>query len=223
MRTYYILISENEILQALPAILSWSHYVELFVLDDINAINYYINIAIDSNISYRELHFRIKNKEYERLDESTKNKLIKKEEITITDFIKNSIVIRNTLNIKDISEKYLKKLILEDIENFMKELGNGYSFIGSEYKIKIGDRFNYVDLLLFNYNYNCFVVIELKICELKKEHIGQIEVYMNYIDRNTKSINHDKTIGIIICKHDNKLVLEYSSDPRIFSTKYILI
>ena len=117
----------------------------------------------------------------------------------------------------------LKELILEDIVNFMKELGNGFSFIDSEYKIKIGDRYNYIDLLLFNYFYNCFVVIELKVTELKKEHIGQIEVYMNYIDYNLKSINQDKTIGIIICKQDNKFVIEYCSDSRIITRNYELV
>lgn len=70
-------------------------------------------------------------------------------------------------------------MILENIDSFLKELGEGFSYIGNEYKIKIGNTYNYIDLLLFNYVYNCFVVIELKVIELKKEHIGQIEVYMN--------------------------------------------
>ena len=67
----------------------------------------------------------------------------------------------------------------------MKELGNSFSFIGSEYKIRVGNSFNYIDLLLFNIEYNCYVVVELKVTELKKEHIGQIQVYMNYIDKNS--------------------------------------
>ena len=79
-------------------------------------------------------------------------------------------------------------------------MGEGFCFIKDEYKIKLGDRYNYIDLLLFNYEYNCFVVIELKVVELKKEHIGQIQVYMNYIDNNIKKFNQDKTMGIIICK-----------------------
>ena len=95
-------------------------------------------------------------------------------------------------------------LILEDIESFMKELGTSFCFIGSEYKIKIGNSFNYIDVLFYNYEYNCFVVVELKVTELKKEHIGQIEVYMNYIDQNIKKINQDKTIGIIICRENNE-------------------
>ena len=117
----------------------------------------------------------------------------------------------------------MKKLILEDLDNFLKELGNYFCYIGSEYKIKIGDNYNYIDLLLFNIEFNCYVVIELKITELKKEHIGQIEVYMNYIDNNLKKLNQDKTIGIIICKKDNKYILEYCSDKRILSKEYSLV
>ena len=102
-------------------------------------------------------------------------------------------------------------------------MGEGFSYIDNEYRIRIGNRYNYIDLLLFNYEYNCFVVVELKVTELKKEHIGQIEVYMNYIDTNLRSINHDKTIGIIICKRNNKYVIEYCSDKRIISREYLLV
>jgi predicted nuclease of restriction endonuclease-like (RecB) superfamily len=168
--------------------LTYSHYCEMIWLD-INKINYYIKITEEQNLSVRELRNKIKSKEYERLDENTKNKLVKKEKIEVNDFIKNPILIKNNYNYKDISEKMLKQLILEDLDNFLKELGNGFSYIGNEYKIKIGDRYNYIDLLLFNYIYNCFIVIELKITELKKEYIGQIQTYMNYVDKNIKNIN----------------------------------
>ena len=110
----------------------------------------------------------IKSNEYKILSEDTKNKLIQKEKSNIVDFIKNPIIIRNNNNYEAISEKVLKKLILEDIESFMKELGNAFCFIGSEYKISLDNTFNYIDLLLFNIEYNCYVVIELKVTELKK-------------------------------------------------------
>ena len=152
-----------------------------------------------------------------------KNKLINKEKSSVVDFVKNPIIIKNSNNYETISEKVLQKLILEDIESFMKELGNSFSFIGSEYKIRLGNNFNYIDLLLFNIEYNCYVVVELKITELKKEHIGQIQVYMNYIDENVRSINQDKTIGIIICKQDNKYVIKYCSDDRIIAREYELV
>ena len=105
----------------------------------------------------------------------------------------------------------------------MKELGDNFSFIDSQYKIKLGNTYNYIDLLLFNYEYNCFVVVELKVTKLKKEHIGQIQVYMNYIDNNLRKINQDKTIGIIICKKENKYVIEYCSDNRIIAREYELV
>ena len=203
--------------------LTWSHYVELLPLKNINKINYYIKITINQNLSKRELRERIKNKEYERLDEKTKEKLISNEEPKVNDFIKNPILIKNSYNYKEISEKILQKLILEDLDSFLTELGEGFTYIKSEYKIKMGDRYNYIDLLLFNYIYNCFIVIELKVTELKKEHIGQIETYMNYIDKNIRKIEQDKTIGIIICKKDNKFIMEYCSDDRIYQRMYELV
>ena len=105
----------------------------------------------------------------------------------------------------------------------MKELGPGFCYIDNEYKIKVGDRYNYIDILLYNIEYNCYVVVELKTTELKKEHIGQIEVYMNYIDNNLRLQTQDKTIGIIICKQDNKYVIKYCSDSRVISREYKII
>ena len=221
MRQFYCLIEKGV---ALPHQLSWSHILSLLPIDNINEINYYIDISIKQSLSYRKLRERIKNKEYQRLDYNTKLKLINKEEVNVSDFIKNPIVIKNKYNydIENISEKMFQRLIIEDIEGFMNELGDGFCFIGSEYKIKIGNTYNYIDLLLFNYIYNCFIVIELKVCELKKEHIGQIEVYMNYIDKHIRCINQDKTIGIIITRRDNHYYIEYSSDNRIYTRDYVI-
>jgi hypothetical protein len=220
MRQFYCVSTKW---QTLSAILSWSIYCELIWFDNINKINYYITICKEQNLSVRELRKRIKNKEYERLDESTKLKLIKQETLKVEDAIKNPIIINNKFNYEVISEKVLQKIILEDIEEFMKELGNSFCFIGSEYPIKVGCNYNYIDLLLYNIEFNCYVVIELKITKLKKEHIGQIEVYMNYIDKNLRKITQDKTIGIILCRKDNKFIMEYCSDERIHIREYNLI
>ena len=221
MRMFYLLVEKS---QPPADQLTWSHYCELLSLKNINEINYYIKITSEQCLSKRKLRERIKNKEYQRLDDNTKLKLVNKEETNVTDFIKNPIVIKNKYNydIKNISEKMLQTLILEDIPSFLKELGTGFSFIENEYKIKIGSTYNYIDLLLFNIKFNCYVVIELKVCELKKEHIGQIEVYMNYIDKHIKSINQDKTIGIIISRRDNHYYIEYSSDNRIYTRDYVI-
>jgi len=221
MIKYYEYVTKEK-LPTVSAQLSWSHYDELLKFNDVEKINYYIKISIEQNLSVRQLRQKIKSNEYERLPEETKNKLITKEKTKELDFIKNPILINNYHNHNEISEKLLKRLILEDLDNFLKELGTGFSYIENEYKIKLGDRYNYIDLLLFNIKYNCYVVVELKITELKKEHIGQIQIYMNYIDKNIKTINQDKTIGIIIVKKDNLFVMEYCSDARIFSSTYIL-
>ena len=221
MRQIYLIIEKGATLWHQ---LTWSHYRELLTFDNIDEINYYIKQTGDYNLSVRELREKIKSKEYQRLDNNTKLKLINKEETVVSDFIKNPIVIRNKYNIdkKSVTEKILQRLILEDIPSFLKELGDGFTFVENEYKIKIGNTFNYIDLLLYNIKFNCYVVIELKVTELKKEHIGQIQIYMNYVDKNIKTINQDKTIGVIICKKDNGYYIEYSSDNRIFSKNYIL-
>ena len=221
MRQFYNVFS-NEKVSTLWTQLTWSH-IRLLFNQTINSINYYIQVIVNQHISVRDLEVKIKSHEYERLDESTKNKLINNEKSNIIDNIKNPILIKNSNNYEEISEKILQKLILEDISTFMKELGNHFSFIDNEYKIKIGNRYNYVDLLLFNIQYNCYVVVELKVKELKKEHIGQIQFYMNYIDNNLKTVNQEKTIGIIICKKENKYVIEYCSDKRIVARYYELV
>ena len=208
--------------QTLSAKLSWSHYCEILWFDD-NKFQYYIKITELNNLSIRQLRKRIKSNEYERLPEFTKNKLIEQKESNIVDFVKNPILIKNSNNYDIFSEKVLQKLILEDIENFLDELGNGFTFIKSEYPIKLNDRYNYIDLLLYNIKYKCYVVVELKVTELKKEHTGQIMTYMNYIDKNVKTIDENNTVGIIICKQDNEYVIKYCSDNRIIAREYELI
>jgi len=222
IRKFYLVFSNEKVAPLVPQ-LSWSHCLILLPIKNIDKINYYIEQISSRKLSKRQLHDVIKSQEYERLPEETKTKLITNDKVNVKDLVKNPIVIKNPINYEIASEKVLQKLILEDIENFMKELGNSFCFIGSEYKIKLGDRYNYIDLLLYNIEYNCYVVVELKVTELKKEHIGQIQVYMNYIDNNTKKVNQNKTIGIIICKKDNKYVIEYCSDDRIIARSYEVV
>ncbi len=201
-------------------VLTWSHYTELLALNDINKINYYIDICKKQSLSRNDLRNKIKSNEYERLSEETKNKLVTNEELKLPDLVPNPILIKSELNQEKLSEYALKQAILNNLENFLTQLGNGFSYIGNEYKMKVGNNYNYIDLLLYNFKYKCFVVIELKVTELKKEHIGQIQVYMNYIDKNVKDISDDKTIGIIICAKNNQFIIEYCSDERIFAREF---
>ena len=222
MKQFYIVFS-NEKVSQLATQLSWSHYVELLPLKNLDEIRYYINICREQNIGRDLLREKIRNNEYNRLPIETKNKLVAEDEIDVKDLVPNPILIRNKNNIKIVTEKTLHHLILEDIESFMKELGDSFSFIGSEYKIKIGDRNHYIDLLLFNIKYNCYVVIELKVTEFKVEYISQVQKYMNYIDKNVKEISNNSTIGLLICKRENKFVIEYCSDDRIAVREYELV
>ena len=222
MKQFYNMFSGEKV-SPLVTQLTWTHYIILLSIKDKNAIYYYISQVSKRNLSKRQLEEIIKNKEYERLPAETKNKLIYEDKIEVKDLVLNPILIRNRSNIEIASEKALHHLILEDIESFMKELGSSFSFIGSEYRIKIGDRHHYIDLLLFNIKYNCYVVVELKVMEFKVEYVSQVQKYMNYIDKNIKEIDNNNTIGILICKRENKFVIEYCSDERITFREYELV
>ena len=197
--------------------LTWTHYRLLLPLKNFEMVEYYMNIAIVQNLSYRELYERIKSKEYERI--GYKEEL---EEPKINTLIKNPIIIKTHNKSEDLNEYALHQTILENMDDFLKELGIGFAYIGSEVKIKIGDRYNYIDFLLFNIKFNCYVVVELKVTEFKAEYIGQITKYINYIDKNIKEVFNDKTVGVIICRKENKYVMEYCTDNRIFTTVYKL-
>ena len=222
MRQFYLTFKDEKV-SPLATQLTWSHFCELLSLKNINKINYYIDICEEQNLSKRQLRERIKSNEYERLDDKTKIKLMNHEEEKTTDFIKNPILIKNKYNTDKISEKMLQQLILEDIPSFLNELGQGYSFVKNEYPIKIGNRYNYIDILLYNIKDNRYVIIELKVTELKKEHIGQIKTYMNYIDKNIRTINQEPTIGIIICKKGNEFIMQYVIENNIYETNYEMI
>ena len=221
MKQLYKVFSDEKV-APLVRQLSWSNCLQLLPIKNYDKINYYANQCIKYNLSKRQLEEKIKSKEYERLSGSTKTKLIANEEPLLLDLVKNPILIKNTNKHTEISEKVLQQIILEDIKNFMQELGSGFSFVSNEYPIKLGDKYNYIDLLLYNYKYKCFVVIELKITKLKKEHTGQIQNYMNYIDKNIKEKDDNNTVGIIICKKDDHFVIDYCSDKRIISREFEL-
>ena len=197
--------------------LSWSHYRYILPIKEESKRNYYINLCIKQHLSKRQLIEKIKNKEYERLEYKDEIKLIGNgNELTIKDMIKNPILIKTNKGVDKLSEKALKQFILEKIEEFLLELGYGFAFIGSEYKLGSYK----CDLLFFNYELNSFIVIELKIRKLKSSDIGQIKFYMNYIDVNIKKDYMNKTIGIILCKEDNEIVIKYITDERLFMSTY---
>ena len=203
--------------------LSWSHYRELITIKNVGEIIYYIYICEKNNLSKRQLHDRIKSKEYQRLPIETKNKLILNDEVEVKDLVPNPIIIKSNLLKEELTEYTLKQLILNNLDDFLNQLSIGFTYVGNEYKIKIGNIYNYIDLLLYNIKYKCYVVVELKVTDLRKEHTGQIMIYMNYINKNIKTIEENDTVGIIICKQNNEYVIKYCSDNRIISREYELI
>ena len=106
------------------------------------------------------------------------------------------------------------------MNDFLKELGVGFAYVGGEVKIKMSDRYNYIDFLLFNVKYNCYVVIELKTTEMKAEYIGLITKYISHVDKNIKEPFNENTVGVVICKRENIFVIEYCIDDRVFTTAY---
>ena len=212
MRNYYIKFKN---LQTVSANLSWSHYVEILKIDNLDKLKYYIYITSKLNLSVRELREKIKSNEYERIG----NK-IELEKPKVNTLIKNPILIKVKNKNNKLTEYALHQSILENMEDFLKELGIGFAFIGSEVKIKIGNNYHYIDFLLFNVKFNCYVVVELKVVNFKAEYIGQITKYINYVDKNIKEIHNEKTVGVIICKKENKYVMEYCTNPQIFVRTY---
>lgn len=203
--------------------LSWSYCRELITIKNVDEIIYYIYICEKNNLSKRQLHDRIKSKEYQRLPIETKNKLILNDEVEVKDLVPNPIIIKSNLLKEELTEYTLKQLILNNLDDFLNQLGIGFTYVGNEYKIKIGNIYNYIDLLLYNIKYKCYVVVELKVTDLRKEHTGQIMIYMNYINKNIKTLEENDTAGIIICKQNNEYVIKYCSDNRIIYREYELI
>ena len=203
--------------------LTWSNIRILLPIKNENKRNYYINMCIKKNLSARELKKEIKNNAFERLSLADKEniKLIsdKNELLTIKDTLKDPVLIPINEDLDNISEEKLAKIIRKELEIFLLELGHGYAYIGKE--VRMGE--SYCDLLFFNYEFNCFVVIELKTRKIKKEDIGQLEYYINYVDENMKKESFNPTIGVLVAKEGNYLVMKYCTNKNIYKTTYKII
>jgi len=185
MRQFYLMFQKSQ-----PVVdqLSWSHYLSLMPIKDKNKRNYYINLCITNNLSKRKLIEAIKNDSYERLLDKPKHIEVinDKEEIeyNIREHIKNPIIIKLNKGDKILKEKDLELKILAKLQNFFTELGEGYTLVGNQYKIRYGNNNYRIDILLFNVELNSYVVVELKLRELKKEDKAQMEFYMGIVIRN---------------------------------------
>ena len=225
MRKFYILFKKANTLCS-QSNLSSSHYKYLLKFDNENERNYYINRCIENNLSVRGLINEIKTDSFNRLSYVDKSniKLIgesETSELKLEDMLHDPIII-NIDEEEKLSEKVLKKYILKELEKVFLELGTGFTFVGSEYKVTYNDKNYFIDLLFFNYKLNRFMACELKKDEVTAKDIGQTLNYMKVVDKTLKESHHNKTMGIIISKRNNKLILEYVSDLDIFLTTYKL-
>ncbi|HBP12735.1 MAG TPA: hypothetical protein DD613_01555 [Firmicutes bacterium] len=223
MRIFYMLVQKGPTLSALfeNVNITWSNVCEILKLKDVNEIEYYLNLSNKLCLSTRELRARIKSNEYNRLPVEVKEKLKSNELVSTSDKVPSPVVLQNLKVDDKLTEKIVQKWIDENPTSFCEALGEGYTYVKSQYKIKIGSNYNYIDVLLFNVIDMNYVVVEIKVTELKKEHIGQIETYMNYIDANLKKDFHNKTTGILLVRENNKWLIKYINNDGIIIRNYI--
>lgn len=230
MRKFY---KTYPIWKTVSAKLSWSHYLELIKIKEDFKRNFYLNECINSRWSVRELQRQIDSLLYERLllssNKNKKKELIEKGQVIkeSKDLIKDPFVLE-FLDIKentDYLESDLEKNILEHLKEFLLELGKGFMFVGSQVRITLDEEHFYPDLVFYNRLLKCFVIIDLKIGKVTHQDIGQMQMYVNYYDRDIKSKDENKTIGILLSTDKNKTVVKYTlpeDNKTIFSTEYKL-
>lgn len=193
-------------------------------IKDENERNYYVNLSIEQSLSVRSLKEEIKNNSFNRLvDKPKKVELINKvNDFSIRSNIKSPIILK--LNKGEIitNEKELQIKIISEFQSFFSQLGNGFSLIGNEYKIVNNGKIYFIDILLFNYKFNQFIVVELKFRKLKQVDKGEIELYMKLVDEQVKEPFHNKTIGIIISKEQDEFIATYVGQDNIIPITYEL-
>ncbi len=225
LNSYYWLRSE----------LSWTHYRLLMRVENLNARNYYMDEAIAQNWSTRALERQINSFYYERIISSKNNKDVieegKKETSTLSpkpeDFIKDPFVLEflNLPSGSGYSEKDVENAIIQKLQQFMLEMGKGFSFVAQQKRISANDDHFFVDLVFYNYILKCFVLIDLKLGKLSHQDIGQMDLYVRWFEDNLRSTADNPTIGIILCSEKNETIVKYSilkESKQLFASKYKL-
>ena len=201
--------------------LSWTIIRTILPIKDENKRNYYINLCIANNLSKRELEKEIKSNSYERLEyKPDKIDVVVSTKVpAIVNNFKNPILLE--LKDKEIkSESDLEKLIYSQLSYVFLQLGKGFTWVGNQYKVSDGNKNYFIDMLLYNVRYNCYVVVEIKCRKLKKEDKGQVEFYMNLVDNFVKEPSNNPTIGIIITKDQDKFVANFVRSEKVVPLTY---
>ena len=230
MRKFYLMYP---IWKTVSAKLSWSHYLELIKIDDELKRNFYLNECINSKWSVRELQRQRDSLLYERLTISAnKEKILELSEKgqilkTSKDLVKDPFVLE-FLDIKentDYLESDLEKNIIENIKDFLLELGEGFSYVGNQIRLTLEEAHFYPDLVFYNRLLRCFVIIDLKIGKVTHQDIGQMQMYVNYYDREIKQVDEKPTVGILLSTNKNETIVKYTlpeDNKTIFSSEYKL-
>ena len=201
--------------------LSWTIIRTILPIKDENKRNYYINLCIANNLSKRELEKEIKSNSYERLEyKPDKIDVVVSTKVpAIVNNFKNPILLE--LKDKEIkSESDLEKLIYSQLSYVFLQLGSGFAWIGNQYKVSNESKKYFIDMLLYNVKYNCYVVVEIKCRKFKKEDKGQVEFYMNLVDNYVKEASNNPTIGIIITKDQDKFVANFVRSEKVVPLTY---
>ncbi len=214
--------------------LSWSHYLELMIIQDKDKRNFYEKECINSNWSVRELRRQLDTSLFERLllsdGKANKEKVLELSKVGQTiskpsDIVKQPYVFE-FLGIKEqkpILEKDLEYKLIKHIEDFLLELGKGFMFVGSQQRITLNNTDYYVDMVFYNKFLKSYVLIDLKMNGLKAENLGQMNLYLNYYENDINSEEDGKPIGIILCAEKDKVMLEYALgglSNNIFASTY---
>lgn len=214
--------------------LSWSHYLKLMRIKDLNERNFYEIESFNNAWSLRELQrqydsalytrLALSKNQHEILELSTKGQIIEKPK----DLIKDPYILEFLgLPEKSVySENDLEQKLINKLENFLLELGKGFTFVTRQERISFDDKHFRIDLVFYNRILKCFVLIDLKIGELKHQDIGQMQMYVNYFDREKRLEDENKTIGIILCQDKSNALVEYTlpeNSSHIFASKYMTV
>jgi predicted nuclease of restriction endonuclease-like (RecB) superfamily len=220
---------------ALRGELSWTHYRLLLKADNENTREFYIEQAIAGNWSTRQLERQINSLYYERILMSGKQRRqafikevdSKKDQMQPSHFIKDPFVLE-FLNVKEnekLAETQLESALIEKLQQFLLELGNGFAFIGRQYRITADNDHFYIDLVFYNYILKCFLLIDLKTEKLVPQDIGQMDFYVRFFEDKIKQPGDNPPIGLILCTDKNKTIVKYSvlsEGKQIFASKYKL-
>jgi predicted nuclease of restriction endonuclease-like (RecB) superfamily len=233
MRTFYLTYSKGQTVSD-EFRLSWSHYLMLMRIDNVEERKFYEIETAENSWSLRELQRQFDTALYERLALSrNKNEVKKLSEKGLTiekaqDSLKDPYVLE-FLGLPEetkYSETELEQKLIDKLEHFLLELGKGYTFVGRQVRFTFDDKHFRVDLVFYNRLLQCFVLIDLKIGEITHQDLGQMQMYVNYYDRFVKLDTENKTIGIILCKKKNDTLVEITlpeNNEQIFASKYLTV